>query len=130
MLADGLHTGLIKKHPRVISEAGLVPFIEFAESAIEGEKLFVLTHSSIPTDTFASTTETSDAMLASLGLSRVLHLDEEHVGKMELSSEAHENSFYLMGFEGTQARDHGDHLRGLDQLVFNHLAERWKYPRD
>ena len=130
LLADGLHTGIINKYPRVISEAGLQPFIEFAEQAKQGKKLFVMTHSSIPTDTFASTTETSNAVLTSLGLTRVVQLDDERVGKMKLLSETHEGQFHLQGFSGTQARDHGDHLRGLDKLVFNHLAQRWARPRD
>jgi hypothetical protein len=130
LLADGLHTGLLNKRPRQISEAGLVPFVDFAERATAGEKLFVMSHSSIPTDTFASTTETSDAVLDSLGLSRVLQLDEEHVGKLRLTSETHQKEFHLQGFSGTQARDHGDHLRGLDKLVFNHLSTRWARPRE
>jgi hypothetical protein len=69
-------------------------------------------------------------MLSSLGLTRVVHLDEEHVGKLRLLSETHEGKFHLQGFSDTQARDHGDHLRGLDKLVFNHLAQRWARPRE
>jgi hypothetical protein len=130
MLADGLHTGIVNKYPRTISEVGLQPFVEFAEQAVHEKKLFVMTHSSIPTDNFASTTETSNAVLDSLGLTRIEHLDEEHVGKLRLLSESHQGKFHLQGFEGTQARDHGDHLRGLDRLTFNHLAERWARPRE
>ncbi len=128
LLSDGLHTGLLKKHPRVISEAGLEPFIDFGREAVDGDKLLAITHSAIPTPDFASTTETTDAVLDALGVVRVIHLEEEKIGKMTLASEAHENSFYLMGFEGTQARDHGDHLRQLDSTLFNHLAERWQKP--
>jgi hypothetical protein len=130
LLSDGLHTGLLKKHPRVISEAGLEPFIDFGKHALANEKLMVLTHSAISTVDFASTTETTDAVLDALGLVRVIHLEEEAVGKMSLSSEAHKASFHLQGFEGTQARDHGDHLRQLDTALFNHLADRWRLPSE
>lgn len=130
LLSDGLHTGLLSKAPRVISEAGLEPFIEFGKRALTDEKLMVMTHSAIPTEDFASTTETTDAVLHQLGVIRVLHLEEEILGKMSMSSEAHESSFHLMGFEGTQARDHGDHLRQLDTTLFNHLAERWRFPKE
>jgi hypothetical protein len=49
---------------------------------------------------------------------------------MELTSEVSQSSFHLSGFTGTKARDHGDHLRGLDKLLFNHLAKRWSQPRN
>lgn len=129
LLSDGLHTGLLKKHPRVISEAGLEPFVDFGKRALTGEKLLVMTHSAIPTRDFASTTETTDAVLRDLGLMRILQLDQEPLGAMQLSSEAHQQEFHLMGFEGTQARDHGDHLRQLDTTLYNYLAERWRSPQ-
>lgn len=130
LLSDGLHTGLLSKHPRVISELGLEAFIAFAKRAVNDERLMVVTHSAIPTPDFASTTETTDAVLHALGLVRVIHLEEEQRGKLRMSSEAQRKSFHLMGFEGTQARDHGDHLRQLDNTLFNELAERWRLPAE
>lgn len=126
LLSDGLHTGLLNKYPRVISEAGLEPFVAFAKQALTDDKLMVVTHSAIPTADFASTTETTDAVLHSLGLLRVLHIDEERLGALRLSSAVHAHSFHLMGFEGTEARDHGDHLRQLDNTLFNWLGDRWR----
>ncbi|HEU5074677.1 MAG TPA: hypothetical protein VFU02_10895 [Polyangiaceae bacterium] len=126
LLSDGLHTGLVNKYPRTISETGLEPFVAFGKQALTDGKLMVMTHSAIPTVDFASTTETTDAVLHSLGLLRVLHLDEERLGALRMTSEVHEHSFHLMGFEGTEARDHGDHLRQLDNTLFNHLRDRWQ----
>jgi len=126
LLSDGLHTGLVNKYPRVISESGLEPFVAFGKRAMNDEKLMVMTHSAIQTGDFASTTETTDAVLHSLGLLRVLQLDQETLGALHMSSEAHARSFHLMGFEGTDARAHGDHLRQLDNTLFNRLRDRWR----
>jgi len=130
LLSDGLHTGLVNKYPRIISEAGLEPFIAFGKQAMSDDKLMVVTHSSIQTGDFASTTETTDAVLHALGLLRVLHLDEERLGALRMSSEVHARSFHLMGFEGTEAKDHGDHLRQLDNTLFNRLSDRWRVPAE
>ena len=130
LLSDGLHTSLANKYPRVISEFGLEPFVAFGKQAMNDEKLMVVTHSAIQTGDFASTTETTDAVLHSLGLLRVLDLDQERLGALRMSSEAHARSFHLMGFEGTDARAHGDHLRQLDNTLFNRLRDRWRLPAE
>src|SRR5262249_9062255 len=68
LLLDGIHTAYDTK-PQV-DMAGIEPFVKFARAAVDGEKLFYITHSNIQTLEYASTRETTDGLLAVLGLER------------------------------------------------------------
>ena len=61
LLADGPHT--MYDAPHHIYEPGMEKWVRFAESAMRGEKLFALTHSSIQTLGYPSTTETIGELL-------------------------------------------------------------------
>src|SRR5207237_4329189 len=75
MLLDGLHTSYIPDR-KVIAEGSaldttkLVPFLRYARRAVEGKARLLITHSEIFPGTFASTTETTDWLIAELGLAR------------------------------------------------------------
>ena len=75
ILLDGLHTSYIPERA-VLAEGGaldttkLVPFERYARRAIAGETSLLITHSEIFPGTFASTTETTDWLIAALGLAR------------------------------------------------------------
>ena len=62
LLADGPHT--MYDAPHHVYEPGMEKWVRFAESAMRGEKLFALTHSSIQTVGYPSTTETIGELLA------------------------------------------------------------------
>lgn len=121
LLLDGLHTSYIPER-RVLADGGaldttnLVALADFARRAMRGEKRLVVTHSEIFPGTFASTTESADWMLASLGLRRTPVLAWGPRG-MQQTSEARAGGFELLGFAGNSAPDHVDHLHAFPELL-------------
>lgn len=109
LLMDGLHAGL--RENRVEAE-GLDVFLRYAKDAAAGRKRMVITHSEIYPGTFASTTETTDWLLAGLSLRRkpVLRWGP---GGMQQLSEVRRGRLAILGFAGNSAPDHVDHLHGM-----------------
>ncbi len=121
LLLDGLHTSYIPEGKPLaeggkIDEEKLKVFVAFARRAIAGEKRFVITHSEIFPGTFASTTETTDWLLKSVGVERKPVVQWGPRGMQQLS-EAHSGSFRVLGFAGNTAPDHIDHLHGYREFL-------------
>lgn len=118
LLIDGLHTGYVPER-KVVAEGGhfdttrLMPFLDYAERAADGDKRMVVTHSEIFPGTFASTTETADWLLMRLGIKRTPVVQWGPHGMQQLS-EARKGSLLVMGFAGNSAPDHIDQLHGLE----------------
>jgi len=121
LLLDGMHTSYVPEGGLIATGASLdttnlVAFRDFARAAMRGEKRFVVTHSEIFPGTFASTTETADWLLHTLGLARKPVLKWGPRGMQQLS-EAHSGRFDLMGFAGNSAPDHIDQLHAMPELL-------------
>ena len=117
VLADGLHTSYRPEGiPGPLEEEPLAPFLDFAREAVAGRKQFVITHSEIFPGTFASTTQTTDYLIASLGLKRQPLL-KWGPGGMQQLSEARAGKLRILGFAGNTAPDHIDHFHGLKQWL-------------
>jgi hypothetical protein len=121
LLLDGLHAGYVPEG-RVLADGGALqpadiePFVALARQAAAGEIAFVVTHSEIFPGTFASTTETTDALLNALGLKRTAVLEWGPLGMQQLS-EASQGRFTVLGFAGNTAPDHVDHLHALPRFA-------------
>ena len=117
ILLDGLHTDYIPPG-RVLSQGGklnvdkLLDFVQYARLAIENKKKFLITHSEIFPGTYASTTETADYLISTLGLEKTSVLKWGPVGMQQLS-ETSLNGLTILGFAGNSAPDHVDHFHGL-----------------
>src|SRR5438034_1187648 len=96
----------------------LVAFAGFGRAAVGAEKRFVVTHSEIFPGTFASTTETADWLLRSLGLRRTPVLRWGPRGMQQLS-EVRAGRFELLGFAGNSGPDHIDHLQDRKSTRLN-----------
>lgn len=121
LLLDGLHASYVPERTVLaeggaLDESALKPFAEFARLAAAGKKAFVITHSEIFPGTFASTTETTDALIAALGLSRTAVL-EWGPGGMQQLSEVSEGGLKILGFAGNSAPDHVDHFHAMPEFV-------------
>jgi hypothetical protein len=121
VLLDGMHTSYIPEGSplatgAVLDTTNLVAFANFARAAMRGEKRFVVTHSEIFPGTFASTTETADWLIASLGLRRTPVLRWGPHGMQQLS-EVRAGGFELLGFAGNSAPDHIDHLHAFGEFT-------------
>lgn len=126
LLLDGMHTSYVPER-QVLANGGaldttnLVAFEAFARAAMRGEKRFLVTHSEIFPGTFASTTETADWLLRSLGLHRTPVVLWGPRGMQQLS-EVQSGRFELQGFAGNSAPDHVDQLHAMPELLARLLA--------
>lgn len=117
ILLDGLHASYIPERT-VLSEGGaldsakLLPFLRYARRAAEGEVRMLITHSEIFPGTFASTTETTDWLIKSLGLMRRPVL-QWGPGGMQQITDVRKGGLEILGFAGNTGPDHIDHLHGL-----------------
>ncbi|MGH7298016.1 MAG: hypothetical protein ACRELB_23960, partial [Polyangiaceae bacterium] len=109
LLADGPHT--MYDAPHHIYEPGMEKWVRFAEAAMRGDKLFALTHSSIQTIGYPSTTETIGELLREANVDKTPH---EAIGPRGMHEiyESNVGSFHVEGFEGQTKEDHIDHIKG------------------
>ena len=126
LLLDGLHTsyvpdGTVLAKGGALDTTNLDVFVRFARAAMSREKRFLLTHSEIFPGTFASTTETSDYLVRTLGLKRTPVLRWGPHGMQQLS-EVRNGRFEILGFAGNSAPDHIDQLHGMPEFL--HRLER------
>jgi hypothetical protein len=117
LVLDGLHTGYAPPHRPlavggVLKEGEMAPFVDFACKAVAGERAMLITHSEVFPGTFASTTETADALVGKLDLERKAVLDWGPLGMQQLS-QVRQGRLALMGYAGNSSPDHMDHLYAL-----------------
>ena len=141
ILLDGIHVGYQPWNNDLIMER-LAPFVRFAREAVEGRKLFVITHSDItPAGHYAGTRETTDAVLREVGVERtpggeapvmpVLHSIDGVIAKkklipMEPETTAIRAGLHVHGFAGDQPDHHIAHLVNMAVTALPDLVERWK----
>lgn len=128
LLLDGMHTSYVPEGTTLdkggtLDTTNLVAFASFARAAVRGEKRFVVTHSEIFPGTFASTTETADWLLRTLGLHRTPVLRWGPRGMQQLS-EVRAGRFELLGFAGNSGPDHIDQLHAMPELLALTLGSR------
>ena len=118
---DGIHTsyvpeGLVVEKGGTLDPANLGSLLRYARRAVRGGARMVVTHSEVFPGTFASTTETANWLLDSLGVARKPVLAWGPVG-MQQTSEARSGEFRVLGYAGNSAPDHLDHLHALPVLL-------------
>jgi hypothetical protein len=121
VLLDGLHASLIDGKPE---EKAIAVFEKFAHDAVLGNKTMVITHSSVIPPTYASTTQMSDLLLASIGVPRVEEEKKNAFGMTEWSH-ADAGNFHLRGYRGGGPKDHMDQLRLLSLALTDYVVPRW-----
>jgi hypothetical protein len=100
----------------------IAPWVEFAKMAARGEKTFVLTHSQVPTATYANTAQCATALVEAVGGAKVIvqrgsipaTLDPE----FPLLTRTDVGHFHVWGYDGADAQGHLTHVR--------HLADIWR----
>jgi hypothetical protein len=131
VLLDGLHAQYTLRpgEPRGpnkgagrVNVGQLSTFIRFASEAVQGRKQMVVTHTSIMTPDYASSTEASDALVREVGLTNAT-TDEAMFG-MHLRTRAHKRNLHVLGFTGGNGEDHMKHLHAVGDVV-----RTWVTPR-
>jgi hypothetical protein len=117
--ADSIYAGLAETGTadadgvRRVDARDMDGFLAFARAAAAGEKVFLITHSSQPTP-YASTTETADFLLTTLGVDRgAVAADAED--EYPQTSRACRGRFEVRGFAGASGPAHLFHLRSIDR---------------
>jgi hypothetical protein len=123
LLADGPHT--MYDGPHHIYEPGMEKWVHFAQAAMRGDKLFALTHSSIQTVGYPSTTETIGELLRETEVAKSAPTKTESPRGMREIYESNVGSFHVEGFEGQTKEDHIDHIKGMGELLLPYLRDRW-----
>lgn len=123
LLLDGLHCdydadGLV--------ESQLEPFVRFARAAARGDRLMVVSHSSIIPPGYASTTETANYLVHSLDGRpvRARPRPSDPMG-LELLARFDKKHFHMLGYAGNAELDHCAHLGLYRDILKVHLAPRW-----
>ncbi len=139
ILLDGLHVGY--REDGSLNWQSIDPFQAFAERAIRGESLFVVTHSNIKPVDYLGVRETTDHLLDKLGMTRtestgttVLPAFESFRGvlpKAEMipltrQTEAQKGGFVVRGFRGNEPHIHMAHLMQMSEIGLADLARRWR----
>jgi hypothetical protein len=139
IVLDGLHASY-DEHKK-LDMRRIDPLVKFAELAARGDKLAFITHSEIPTLSYASTHETADALLQHLEMKRspggeapalppLAALGNERSRKelsvLEPTSHAQKGRLYVRGYAGIKAEHHRSHLHQMATTGLPLLAERWR----
>lgn len=123
LLLDGLHCSYVPEG-KLLAEGGAIDstqmqaFLDWAKLALADRKSFLITHSSVFPGTYASTTETAEYLLHSLGIARQPFLAEGPVG-MQQTSAAGQGKFRVISFAGNSAPDHVDHYHGMKDFLMH-----------
>ncbi len=121
ILIDGLHAA---RDPQSF-ELQLEPFLAYAKRAAAGERLFIVTHSSIDPVDYASTTETSHYLISTLGGRPQAVRRDDPLG-LELVEYFSSGNFHVRGYAGNDKADHCAQL-GLLRMAYAALGRRWAH---
>jgi hypothetical protein len=124
LLADGFFTNFTDVKKRTVNPHGLEKFVHFAQEARHGEKLFAITHTTIPTGPYPSVRECVDKLLDTLGV-RKTPSSATGPRKMKEYYAVDDGSLHIHGFEGTTAGDHVRQLHSMGETVYPYLKARW-----
>lgn len=118
VLLDALH-GATDLPSRKIQ---LEPFVRWAERARKGEVFMFISHSGIPTYTYASTTQSADTLIEELG-GTIPTFEAPALAGDKLHRAVHEGGLYVIGYEGA---DREAHCRQITLLPYAlRLAQAW-----
>ena len=124
LLADGFFTSFTNLRKRTVNEAGIAPFARFADAASRDEKLFAITHTTIPTGPFPSLQECVAKLLE---MSSVAKVPSSTIGPREMHEIylADSGSFHVKGYEGRTAGDHVRQIHAMGETLYPYLKARW-----
>lgn len=127
LLADGFFTSFKDVKKRAVNEAALTPFVAIVEQASRGERLFALTHSSIPTQGYPSVEETVGKLLEMAAIPKIPS-DQTGPGEMRTTYEVDRGDFHVKGYRGVTAKDHVAHIKSMGETMYPYLKARWTKP--
>jgi len=132
VVLDGLHSGWALGAPHVPALSSLNPefirsAIEFGQSALRGESIFVLTHSEVEPGTYPSTSLTAELLVRELGQKATrVSPGARRFGQV---SAVDVRGLHVWGFRGGDELAHCAQIGVLGRAVTEVLEPAWKTPR-
>lgn len=124
LLADGFFTFFSQPTKRTVNAQGLEKFAKYAEAARHNEKLFAITHTTIPTGPYPSVQECVTKLLEMLDMQKQPAV-ATGPRNMHQFYVVDQGSFHIRGYEGTQAADHVRQLHAMGETMYPLLKMRW-----
>jgi hypothetical protein len=124
LLADGFFTFFTNPKKRTVNAQGLEKFARYAEAARRDEKLFAITHTTIPTGPYPSVQECVAKLLEMLDMTKTPAIVDGPRDMHQIYA-VDQGSFHIRGFEGTQASDHVKQLHAMGETIYPWLKARW-----
>jgi hypothetical protein len=140
LLMDGIHVGYQPQSRELLLDR-LAPFTRFAKEAVEGRRLFSITHTHItPMGNYAGTRETTDALLRLVDVPRELGGDrpelpllrslegvmpKKSIRPLDPETVAHRGGLVVREYAGDQPEHHMLHLMNMAVTVLPDLKARW-----
>ena len=124
IMADSIYcgyTGDPKNHK--VDPSLMDGFRRFALEASAGRKTFLVTHSALVPEGYASTAETADFLIDAVG-GTANPLKVEWAKGWTQTRDFSKGHFVVLGFAGTEGADHMSHLRQIRLLWKRYLAMR------
>lgn len=116
VLADSLYAGYVENDgKKQVNPEQMTGFARFAKAAAAGQKSFILSYCQLQPDGYASTAETADFLVRSVGGNRE-KADEKWAESWQLRDRCQVKGFEVYGFEGAAGPDHMRHLHNLALL--------------
>lgn len=124
LLADGFFTSFTNVKKRTVNEAGIEPMARLAEEAARDEKLFAITHTTIPTGDFPSVQECVAKLLEMVAVEKT---PSSATGPREMHEiyVVDRGSFHVHGYEGRSAKAHVNQIRAMGETLYPYLKARW-----
>jgi hypothetical protein len=138
ILLDGMHVGYLQDGN--LNWISIGPFESYAERAIRGEKMLLITHSNIEPEGYLGVKETTNHILEKFGMQRIEVsgvttlpplvsfkgvLPKDQMIPLTRASEAQKGQFIVRGFRGNEPHTHMAHLMEMSNLALDDLAKRW-----
>jgi hypothetical protein len=126
VLLDSMYAGLEPEEKGSTNRRPLAAQIDvwvpFARAALRGEKTFVLTHSQVPTTTYASSSECAEALLQRVGgEARAVaanSIPAANDPNFPILARTDRGGFHVWSYGGVDAQAHLTHAR--------HMADVWR----
>lgn len=125
LLADGFFTSFSDPRKRLLHVTPLEKFARFANAATKNDKLFAITHTSIPTGDYPSTTECVGKLLEMTADTKVVSSLVGPRNMREIYSVDH-GSFHVKGYDGLRAGDHIRQIQAMGETLYPYLKNRWE----
>ena len=116
LLADSLYASFTSSTDHTPLASQMVDFEAYAIAATNGTKTMIVSHSQVPTYTYANTVETADDLMQYVGVTPY-SVNEAGLGTLQFYRRAEIGNFQVWGATGSDAAAHSKHLQYIGQWL-------------